>query len=145
MFTVHTELNLAHQFKKIIEADGLLCIPCACLFDYLCNVKIMALILSLYVLGLNLLACNDNDTSQLNSDSEVTVIAAQDLDFDHSHDKVVDLCPPFCSCHCCHVHTVDFGSSHFEPLIVEIPSKAFAHFDSSAEEPILSFLDPPKV
>ena len=55
MFTVHTELNLAHQFKKIIEADGLLCIPCACIFNYLCNVKIMALILSLYVLGLNLL------------------------------------------------------------------------------------------
>ena len=107
--------------------------------------KIIAVILSLYIFGLNLLACNDSDTSQVISDSEVTMVATQDLDFDHSHNKVVDLCPPFCSCHCCHVHTVDFGSSHFEPLIAEIPSKAFAHFDSSAEEPILSFLDPPKV
>jgi len=105
----------------------------------------MALILSLYVLGLNLLACNDSDTSNVNSDSEVTMVAIQDLDIDHSHDKVSDLCPPFCSCHCCHVHTVDFGSSNFKVLIAEIPSKAFLHFDSSVEEPILSFLDPPKV
>jgi hypothetical protein len=43
------------------------------------------------------------------------------------------------------VHTVDFGSSNFKALIIEIPSKAFVHFDSSVEEPILSFLDPPKV
>ena len=107
--------------------------------------KIIAVILSLYIFGLNLLACNDSDTSQVIADSEVTVVAAQNLDIDHSHDKVVDLCPPFCSCHCCHVHTVDFGSSNFKALIKEIPSKAFVHFDSSVEEPILSFLDPPKV
>ena len=107
--------------------------------------KIIAVILSLYIFGLNLLACNDSDTSQVISDSEVTVVATQNLDIDYSHDKVADLCPPFCSCHCGHVHTVDFGSSNFKALIIEIPSKAFVHFDSSVEEPILSFLDPPKV
>ncbi|WP_231919720.1 DUF6660 family protein [Salegentibacter salegens] len=105
----------------------------------------MAFILSLYVMGLNFLACNDSDSSQVNSDSEITMVNVQNLDIDHSHDKVADLCPPFCSCHCCHVHTVDFGSSNFRPLITEIPSKAFVHFDSSVEEPILSFFDSPKV
>ncbi|MDT0642540.1 DUF6660 family protein [Zunongwangia sp. F363] len=107
--------------------------------------KIIAFILSLYVFGLNLLACNDNDSSEISSDSEITAVSFQEMDVDHSHNQTADLCPPFCSCHCCHVHTVDFGSSNFEPLITDIPSKAFVHFDNLGDEPILSFLDPPRV
>ena len=107
--------------------------------------KIIAFILSIYVFGLNFLACNDSDSSQLIYDSEITIVSGQNLDLDHTHNQEADLCPPFCSCHCCHVHTIDFGSSSFKPLIADIPSKTFAHFDCSVEEPILSFLDPPKV
>ncbi len=107
--------------------------------------KIIAFILSLYVFGLNLLACSDSNSSQIISDSQITANTLQNLEANHSHGMEADLCPPFCSCHCCHVHTVDFGTANFEPLITEIPSKAFVHFDSLGEEPILTFLDPPRV
>lgn len=107
-------------------------------------VKIIAFILSFYVLGLNFLACNDS-ASSLNPDAEVSVVNFQDMDPDHSHDQTADLCPPFCSCHCCHVHTVKFDSAEFQPLIVDISSELFLHFDSLGKEIPHSILQPPRV
>ena len=108
-------------------------------YFYLCIVKVVAIILSFYFLALNVVPCSD----AANSADDTQVVTVIDIDGDHDQD--CELCSPFCQCHCCHVHTVDFGSSNFKALIIEIPSKAFVHFDSSVEEPSLSFLDPPKV
>jgi len=103
-------------------------------------VKIIALIFSFYILALNVLPCNDTNVSTDNQQIEV----AFNTDLEHSH-TAFDLCPPFCTCHCCHVHTIDFGSSNFEPLISEISSEVLGHSDNLGQDISISLLQPPKV
>jgi len=103
-------------------------------------VKIIALIFSFYILALNVLPCNDANLGTDNQQIEV----AFNPDLDHSH-TALDLCPPFCTCHCCHVHTIDFGSSNFEPLISEISSEVLGHSDNLGLDISHSLLQPPKV
>jgi hypothetical protein len=107
-------------------------------------VKIIAVILSFYVLGLNFLACND-DFSSLKTDTEITEVDFQDLDIDHTHDQQADSCSPFCSCHCCHVHTINFNSPEFQPLVSNISSEIFTNFDGLSKEIPHSLLQPPQV
>ncbi|WP_133546852.1 DUF6660 family protein [Salegentibacter sp. 24] len=106
--------------------------------------KVIALILSIYISGLNFVVCSD-DFSRIDSDSEVSQVNFQDLDTNHSQEQMSDLCPPFCSCHCCHVHTVNFSSSEFQPLIASISSEVFLHFDSLGMEISHPILQPPRV
>ncbi|WP_423738321.1 DUF6660 family protein [Christiangramia fulva] len=104
--------------------------------------KLLAFIFGLYVLTLNAFPCTDVNADVVSDNSQTEVIVASNLNHEHS---ALDLCPPFCTCHCCHVHTVDFGSVIFKPINQQISSKVFLHFDSIGEEPILSLLDPPRV
>jgi uncharacterized protein DUF6660 len=115
------------------------CTPRASLFCYLCNVKIITIILSFYILALNVLPCNDTTVDVNNSQTEVVF----SLDWDHNH-NASDLCPPFCSCHCCHVHTIDFGSSNFTSINPGIYSEIFAYSDSPGEELTFSLFQPPR-
>jgi len=103
-------------------------------------VQLLTFIFGLYVLTLNAFPCTDTDVASGDSQTEV----ASTSNSDHSH-TASDLCPPFCTCHCCHVHTVDFGSVNFKPINTGISSKVFLHFDSLGKEPISSLLDPPRV
>jgi len=83
-----------------------------------------------------------NDTSMYVDNSQIEVAFNPDLD--HSH-TAFDQCPPFCTCHCCHVHTIDFGSSNFQPLISEISSEVLGHSDNLGQDISFSLLQPPKV
>ncbi|MGB3776452.1 MAG: DUF6660 family protein [Leeuwenhoekiella sp.] len=103
--------------------------------------KFIALILSFYALALNVLPCNDTSAIVDSSQTEVTISS----NMDHDHGNEADLCPPFCSCHCCHVHTIDFDVNEFEPLQPVISHKNFVHFDSLGKEIPHSFLQPPRV
>jgi len=103
-------------------------------------VKIIALILSFYILALNGFPCNDNGVDTDNYETEI----AHNLDLNNTH-SAFDLCPPFCTCHCCHVHTIDFGSSNFEPLISEISSEVLGYSDNLGQDISYSLLQPPKV
>ena len=124
--------------RKIFHSE--VCTPYASLFGYLCNVKLATLILSLYILTLNAFPCMDRDRGSENSQTEV--VSSSGLDHSHS---TSDLCPPFCTCHCCHVHTVDFASTNFRPFNKQIFSNIFVHFDSIGEDHVYSLLDPPRV
>jgi len=84
--------------------------------------------------------CNDLSIDENTSQIET----AFNTSLDHSH-TAFDLCPPFCTCHCCHVHTIDFGSSNFEPVISEISSKVFCHSANLGLDISNSLLQPPKV
>ena len=129
------------KYSNVIEKAHInLCTPCASQFCYLCNVKLVTFIVGLYVLTLNAFPCSDTDAFCDNSQTEV--MATYNLDHNHS---ASELCPPFCTCHCCHVHTVEFASVNFKPINTEISSKVFLHFESLGEEPISSLLDPPRV
>ena len=116
------------------------CTTCALIFFYLCSVKIIAVILSFYILALNALPCNDNSIDADNLQTEVT----HSGDSDHSQ-GVFDLCPPFCTCHCCHVHTIDFGAASFGLLNPQISKKVFGYFQNTGQETIYSILQPPRV
>jgi len=104
-------------------------------------VKLLTFIFGLYILTLNALPCADVGADVFSDNPQTEVVSASSLDHNHG---ISDTCPPFCTCHCCHVHTVDFGSVDFKPIITEISSEVFVHFDSIGEEAINSLLDPPR-
>jgi len=116
-----------------------LCNTVATKFFYLCNLKYFALILSIYFLALNLAPCSD--VGNVKDDSQITSV----YDFDGDHDQDCELCSPFCQCHCCHVHTVDFGIADFEPLQPAIPQEDFAHVDNLGKDFLHSLFQPPQV
>ncbi|RTE54227.1 hypothetical protein EHW67_03405 [Arenibacter aquaticus] len=101
--------------------------------------KFLAIILSFYFLALNTVPCSDSANNE--SDSQVVTV----IDFDGEHDQDCELCSPFCQCHCCHVHTINFGLVAFEPLQPAIPHEFFAHFDNLGKDIPLSLLQPPQV
>ena len=69
---------------------------------------------------------------------------SQTADADHDH-SVYDLCSPFCQCHCCHVHTINFGLVAFEPIQPAFPLEFFARFDNLGKDIPHSLLQPPQV
>lgn len=77
--------------------------------------KFLAIIFSIYFLGLNFVPCedavqlteSDSQFQQASLDEDLTPINADD-------------CTPFCQCHCCHVHVTNFIATSyeaFEPVI----------------------------
>jgi hypothetical protein len=103
-------------------------------------VKFIVLLLSFYILTLNVFPCTDGGEVSVTSQTEVS----QGADLNHG-DLYQDLCAPFCTCHCCHVHTLEFPLADAAPFYREISSQLFLHFDSLGEEAISILLDPPRV
>ncbi|MEC7772142.1 MAG: DUF6660 family protein [Bacteroidota bacterium] len=101
--------------------------------------KVLTVILSFYFLALNIVPCGDS--VQANGDSQVVSV----VDFDGDHGQDGELCSPFCQCHCCHVHTIDFGILEFEPIQVDISNESFVHFDKHGKDFTPSLYQPPKV
>jgi len=100
--------------------------------------KIIAVILSVYVMVLTAMPCTDVHAADTNS----VVLELLEQDQYHSYD--VDLCSPFCFCVCCQTHPqpvayftfqIDFtGFNLTVPSIVQ-----------NERECIISFFRPPKV
>ncbi|MAY21308.1 MAG: hypothetical protein CMC74_00825 [Flavobacteriaceae bacterium] len=101
--------------------------------------KFLVVILSFYFLALNVVPCSDAE--KINDDSQVVTVT----DFEGDHDQDCELCSPFCQCHCCHVHTLDFGIASFNPFQDTILKENFSHFDSLGKDIRHSLLQPPKV
>ncbi|TPN87305.1 DUF6660 family protein [Aquimarina algicola] len=101
--------------------------------------KYFTLILAIYFLALNGVPCSD--TGNINEDSQVVSL----IDYDGEHDQDCELCSPFCHCHCCHVHTIDFGITSFEPYQPKISQEYFDHFDGFENNFFHSLLQPPQV
>ena len=106
--------------------------------------KIIAIILSFYFLGLNFIPCDDT----LVSDNQETIFVNFDLDqdnMDQQMDNKTDECPPFCQCHCCHVHVVNFHPSNFEVPDLEIPNLIVQKGDNPGIEILDSHFQPPRL
>lgn len=106
---------------------------------YLCSVKLLTLILSVYFLALNVVPCSDAD---IVTDNQVTLAADNGVDQGHAFN---DMCSPFCMCHCCHTHTVNFNMVTFELFQPLISQEELAHFESSGKDVFLDLLQPPRV
>ncbi|WP_363317812.1 DUF6660 family protein [uncultured Dokdonia sp.] len=102
--------------------------------------KLFTIILSIYFLALNFAPCADTVVDS--DDTQIEYSLTADADHEHSDN---DLCSPFCQCHCCHVHTINFGLVAFQPLQPAIPHEFFAHFDNLGKDIPHSLLQPPRV
>ncbi|MFB9052368.1 DUF6660 family protein [Formosa undariae] len=104
--------------------------------------KFLAVILSIYILALNFAPCEDvvqgDDAQQIVSE------LVQHNDADHNHDTL-DLCSPFCQCHCCHINVAQFHPLQITFTVPDISTKLFLHFDSLGKDFNQTLLQPPRV
>ena len=101
--------------------------------------KFLAVILSFYFLALNAVPCND--TKDAPSDNVETYV----MDIDTEHGQDCELCSPFCNCHCCHVHTINFEVANFEPVVLLSIKENFSHFEGLGKEVAFALFQPPQV
>ena len=104
--------------------------------------KVIAVILSFYFLALNFVPCSDVNSNSNSNNVQTEFIASSNFDHDHN---VADFCSPFCNCHCCHGHSVDFGINVFDLLLPEFTSEQFSHTDNISQNYLHSILQPPRV
>ena len=101
--------------------------------------KFLAVILSVYFLALNFAPCEDDASVCDNDTTEIS----QHSDSDHDHGTSDD-CSPFCQCHCCHVHVVQFNPIEISFNVLDISTKQFLHFDSLGQDVNETILQPPR-
>jgi len=65
--------------------------------------KIFWLILSIYLVSLSVLPCNDKEECDINVKVEQTSILKTNTHDQHKHEN--EHCPPFCTCSCCGAHS----------------------------------------
>ena len=102
--------------------------------------KFIAFILSIYILALNFTPCEDSPVVG----DEFNIEISQNIDMDHDHSDL-DLCSPFCQCHCCHIHVTCFNLAELSLTTSEISTVIILHFDSLGKEITNTILQPPKV
>ena len=107
---------------------------------YIRGVKMVAIILSVYILALNFAPCNDVPETDNTNQTQIV----QQLTVDHSTNHS-DLCSPFCQCSCCQVLTLDFPITNFEPLLISFSSEEIFFPEKSAHTFIQTILQPPRV
>jgi hypothetical protein len=99
--------------------------------------KILALILSIYVIALTAMSCPDVQVVESESNSIEILQQSQ------YHTENIDLCSPFCFCNCCQT------LSHPEYLeIVLVEQIAYSLIvpliENNIPNPVISFWRPPK-
>jgi Family of unknown function (DUF6660) len=102
--------------------------------------KFIAFILSIYILALNFTPCEDS--SAVNSDVKIEISLITDVDQSHNF---LDLCSPFCQCHCCHIHATHFNLEELTVASQKISTDIFLHFDGLGKDISHSILQPPRV
>ena len=102
--------------------------------------KILAFILSVYILALNFAPCEDSNNLDTINKSDISI----SNDIEHNHNDL-DLCSPFCHCQCCQVHVTDFEMIDFQITSSEISSVVYFHIDKLGKNIPKSILQPPRV
>ncbi|WP_339704507.1 DUF6660 family protein [uncultured Kriegella sp.] len=101
--------------------------------------KFTAVILAFYILTLNLTPCEDGSVKEGVVHDEMV----QSVD-DHHGQGNLDLCSPFCICHCCHLHATYFSPADIYLVSNTITTKVFLHFDSLGKDIPNTILQPPR-
>ena len=103
--------------------------------------KILIAILSFYMLGLNFVPCND---AEVESKESVAHFSDHKKQEHHNHEHSSDLCSPFCQCHCCHIHIIDFQPVAATTITAEINTQNFLHFENTGKDIQTQLLQPPR-
>lgn len=101
--------------------------------------KYLAVLLSMYLLALNLAPCTDVVTSDTDAKTEFSQAAN-----DHQHQDS-DLCSPFCICQCCHVSATYSQFTYIKLDINYISTQDFFYLNGTEKDITTSILQPPKV
>lgn len=104
--------------------------------------KIFTLIFSFYLLALNFAPCSDTNVDSSEDSTQIEFSQSDTGDHDHN---LLDTCSPFCHCHCCHVHTLDFGLNILDLYHPADYKLSTVYFDSIGKDISLSLLQPPRV
>lgn len=104
--------------------------------------KHLILLFAVIFAGIALVPCQDAAASEKACGTEVNGHEAADP---HSDETPEDLCSPFCSCHCCHIHKVRIAASAntLLPLTAEESKEALTPMLLSKN--FFSIWHPPKV
>ncbi len=101
--------------------------------------KFLAVILAFYIFALNLAPCEDTAAV----DNLTSIEISQPAD-DHQH-QGLDLCSPFCICHCCHIHATNFKIVDSTLTSTDISKKVFFYSNRLEKDFYTSILQPPQV
>ncbi|AVR44609.1 hypothetical protein C7S20_04640 [Christiangramia fulva] len=102
--------------------------------------KLVALILSFYFLGLVFIPCEDAAAEMPGDHSEI-----HKLDNSSHSASTADDCSPLCQCHCCHVHITSFEGNDLELAAFEISTSIPNHYYNLGDDLPKFFFQPPRV
>ena len=101
--------------------------------------RTIAVILALFIAGLSIVPCADDDLSQEDSISISTSHA------NHDHDAEADLCSPFCVCQCCQSHFTTHPNFYDNLVVFPYVLLETSYSDLMTDGFQMSVLQPPKV
>jgi hypothetical protein len=115
--------------------------------------KIISIILSLYVILLAFMPCEDELGSAFSQDQSNLATSQQDATHHdivqhekHLHgDASEDLCTPFCQCHCCHTHITFFDTGWYLENLPFTNQKSIPYVEQAALSLPFSMCQPPRV
>ena len=102
--------------------------------------KVLAFILSLYVVALTLTPCVDRLPDKHAVNNNMTLPCSE-----QHHQEGADHCSPFCTCNCCATPVIiqDF-SVHFE-CYPFMRRQEFANVSHQVSSPVIAIWEPPKI
>jgi len=101
-------------------------------------VKLLSIILSIYLIGLTVVPCEDDANKEEISIEQVSNLESQ-------QETGADLCSPFCQCHCCHIHVLSIANHTSEVLDIQVSTRIIErHQESGIELPNTHF-QPPRI
>tara|TARA_R100000935_G_scaffold58381_1_gene95175 strand:- start:1071 stop:1382 length:312 start_codon:yes stop_codon:yes gene_type:complete len=102
--------------------------------------KFLAIILSFYFLGLNLVPCED--AVELSGTDVQVQELTQDMEFSTTD---TDDCSPFCQCHCCHVNIARVNITSFSTIETPISILIIQKGENSGQEIPQTHFQPPRI
>ena len=109
-------------------------------FNYICHVKIMSVIVSVLFLSLTLLPCDEDAMEDYNRNEAHYNVAEN-----HDHNAEPDFCSPFCQCHCCHTHITTEQIPHLNYSLILISETTSNYTYNIGKDISDSLLQPPQL
>jgi hypothetical protein len=106
---------------------------------YVCSMKFLTFIMSIFILALSIVPCADVDASSLKEKSKIETPVSENT----QHNNMSDGCGPFCSCNCC----VGFTKPEIfqiNPLITIILDITYPYIEKKKSSNTYPPFQPPK-
>ncbi|TPN81231.1 hypothetical protein FHK87_24925 [Aquimarina algicola] len=87
---------------------------------------------------MNFIPCNDT-----HPDDDIVVEISIGDNAEHDHCGL-ELCSPFCNCHCCHIHATYFEMKSHHFVIREANTLSISYHENTIEDLVYGILQPPR-